>query len=316
MIYLKHTKQSLYPEKEKIMNEKTLSDNEIFYCDEPDEDIHRVRYEKKRHWGNGLHIAAYSSNEFGSLCHYHVEFELVLITEGEIHLLVNNEFLKLKAGEAAFVDKNLVHHLDYDVRMRTLENRYYSVVFGDDFLGENVSAEFLRQYTFNARLRISEAAAEAIKDIYRALRERPAEFSFLAQGRLAAVLCELIATGQYAERKHSEMTDSVNAIAVLISYIQENYQKKLTIEELADLVNYSVNYVSRLFKKHCGVNTVEYINRVRLSCVCHELVNTDKKISEIAADSGFSNVSYLNRTFLKLFGCTPHEYRKKVKGKN
>lgn len=280
------------------------------YGDEATEDIYTNRYEKKRHGSKQLHIAAYSSNEFGSLCHHHSEFELIFVSEGEIHILINNDFISLHAGEAVFIDKECIHHLDYDIRMRSLENRYYTILFSSDFLGNDACCDFLERFSFNTHISLSDKSQKFVTDIYDLLQSRQNGFEFLVKSHLAAIIYELIADKKYSERSGCDISGAPVTVSRIIDYINNNYSRKISIEDLANHVSYSANYISRLFRRYCKMSIVDYINRVRLNNVCHELVNTQNKIIDIAATSGFSNIGYFNRVFLRSFGCTPFSYRK------
>lgn len=94
-----------------------------------------------------------------------------------------------------------------------------------------------------------------------------------------------------------------------VDYIETHYNQKITLNGVASLVNFSPEYFSRLFVKDTGINFVTYVNQLRMKHAAKMLESTDKKIYEIAEETGFSNVSYFLTAFKKHFGQTPNEYR-------
>lgn len=92
-------------------------------------------------------------------------------------------------------------------------------------------------------------------------------------------------------------------------YTQRNYQKNLTLEFLSSLFYMNSSYLSHLFRKQTGEKYIQYLNTIRVSRAKELLVNTDKKLYQIAKAVGYDNVKYFFRIFKKLEGITPEQYR-------
>lgn len=95
----------------------------------------------------------------------------------------------------------------------------------------------------------------------------------------------------------------------LIEYVEAHYKEKLTLEELATVFGYNRTYVSTLFKHMVGINFHEYLMRVRFQHALADLVETDKCLTEIALEQGFSDLKSFNKRFKETFHRTPAEYR-------
>lgn len=98
----------------------------------------------------------------------------------------------------------------------------------------------------------------------------------------------------------------------LLSYIEAHYREKLTLEELAESVQYNRTYLSTLFRNTVGVNFYEYLMRVRFQKALSELAETNKNLTDIALDNGFSDLKSFNARFRSVLHCMPSEYRAKL----
>lgn len=95
-----------------------------------------------------------------------------------------------------------------------------------------------------------------------------------------------------------------------LKYIYTDYAAITGLAEVADYVGLSKEYFSRLFKEEMGVNFSVFLNNYRLDMAKDMLVNTDKKLYEIAEETGFSSLSYFSRKFKEKFDKTPFAFRK------
>ena len=95
----------------------------------------------------------------------------------------------------------------------------------------------------------------------------------------------------------------------IISFVYENIQEHISLDDLAEELYVSKSTLSRMFKKNMGIYFADYVNEIRLQNALSEIAYTDKSITRIALDSGFSNASALNRIFKEKMGQSPREYR-------
>ena len=95
----------------------------------------------------------------------------------------------------------------------------------------------------------------------------------------------------------------------MIRYIEEHYSEKISLEDLAAFSQYNRTYVSTLFKNTVGVNFHEYLTRVRFQQALRKLASTQKTLTDIALDNGFSDLKSFNKIFRAFIGRNPSEYR-------
>jgi len=104
-----------------------------------------------------------------------------------------------------------------------------------------------------------------------------------------------------------EAWDSISKVA---NYIEENLEKKITIEALAEIAHLSPFYFQRLFKRLVDKTVIEYVKLRRLAKVADEFkVNQDDSILSICLKYGFKNHETFSRNFKEAYGITPSEYR-------
>lgn len=93
-------------------------------------------------------------------------------------------------------------------------------------------------------------------------------------------------------------------------YVQENFHRNISIEELAANVSFSPSYFCKLFKKAASITPAEYVISVRLSNAKLLLLESDLTMSQISEMCGFCDASYFSYNFKQRFGQTPMEYRR------
>ncbi len=94
-----------------------------------------------------------------------------------------------------------------------------------------------------------------------------------------------------------------------IYYLKEHYKEQISLGRLAEYMELSESYVSRLFNKETGINISSYINSLRITEAKNLLKNTNMKIYEIASETGYSSTTVFHIAFKKSEGITPAEYR-------
>lgn len=98
----------------------------------------------------------------------------------------------------------------------------------------------------------------------------------------------------------------------LISYLNEDYARKISLDDMAKYVNLSPSHFSRLFKDETGLAPVDFLINLRIQKAKKYLLNNDLNITEIAFSCGFSSQSYFSNCFFEKIGMSPAEYRKKL----
>lgn len=116
---------------------------------------------------------------------------------------------------------------------------------------------------------------------------------------------------QFREINKPKAQDTMQKV---INFMKSNLNKQLTLEDIAESVNYSPNYLSTIFAQKSGMSPITYFNQLKIQRACQLLDFTDKKAKEIAYELSFSDPYYFSKVFTKYMHMSPREYRMKKKG--
>lgn len=121
-------------------------------------------------------------------------------------------------------------------------------------------------------------------------------------------------TDKVIEKLEKEQQSPKHAIHIVKQYIYNHYSEDLCLNLLAEQVYLSPSYLSAVFIQETGYGINKFIKNVRMEKAQELLLNTNKKITDICRQTGYSNVSYFCKSFVENFGTTPEKYRQQ--GKN
>ena len=112
--------------------------------------------------------------------------------------------------------------------------------------------------------------------------------------------------------KRQQEDPNYYVVAWVKDYIDKNYSGVCSVEEMAEGLRLSPNYLRSLFKAGTGQTILEYLTDFRLQKACEHLKDKTQKVKDISLQVGYENVSYFSQVFVKRYGVTPNEYRKMV----
>jgi len=111
--------------------------------------------------------------------------------------------------------------------------------------------------------------------------------------------------------REGDAPDDLGPIDKICLHIDKNFHRAIRLPDLAKLAGMSTSTFSRYFKKATSKAVVDYINEIRLRSARQLLVSSDLSVAEVGSASGFDNLSYFNRRFVRAYGVSPGVFRKR-----
>ena len=249
---------------------------------------------------------------------WHAETEILILLKGRVEMSCNNEVFTMEPLDAVIISPQVGHSV------LALEEDVIALVV-------HVGNEFYQQYdpnfgTYQFVVRSDESTRH--NQFFTTLRHHAAMMMLIktkgespvhrmwVEHHYLALAGDVYREFDPIKRIHENARPGDIKPATfdkMISYIDEYYQQKIELEEIAKIGGYNVAYTSQFFKRQMGISFVEYVLRLRLRDATTRLTTTDEAIARIASSCGFADIKAFNVAFKKHFNLTPTEYRKQVK---
>lgn len=255
--------------------------------------------------------------EFAFPLHYHEELELNLIINAKgARRIVGDHIDTIDDLELVLVGPNLYHawftNQCKSEEIREVTIQWHKDLFEDKLLRRN-QLSFIRSMIDRSQKGIlfSREAAAALAPRILALNQK-AGFDGVLE--LLSILHDLstsrnMRTLSDASFTNQHFTYNSRRIEKAFEYMNNNYDKPITLGEVARLVSMTEVSFSRFIKKRTGNTFIDSLNEIRLGHASRMLIDTTHSVSEISYHCGFNNISNFNRIFKKKKTCTPKEFR-------
>ncbi len=239
---------------------------------------------------------------------WHENIELLYFTKGHATVTSDDLHVEVEPGDIAIINANRIHTISADE-----VHHYYCLIIDRAFcLSNHLDTNMI---SFAPKIRdpqISELIEE-IAEEYSADTPYRVQMMRAAALKIMSLLC----------RHHSEGDNApyigpphLSAVKRAIGYISSEYDKRLTLDIIAEASGLSKYYLAREFHKATGCTVVSYINLVRCNMARRMLSESEESIESIARSCGFGNFSYFSKVFLKTVGMRPSDYRDAIKKQN
>lgn len=252
--------------------------------------------------------------------HFHNEAELILTLTGNAVLEIDGKKIVLNEGDSVYVGSNVLHSLKVSEQPADVLLIQTSAECMHDFDILPAENEHLRLFLERNDVKPYFVFSEKDNPFSEVLYKIQSEFTSnqpyldrFIKAYIEQLSAILLRSGVVSDHYLSDKQADLKKLMPIISYISENYQKKITLDDLCEVSNFSKFYLCKLFKKNLGVSTTEYINFVRCAIAERQILNSDKNISEIVYEIGFASTQYFNRMFKLYYGYTPTAYKRMLR---
>jgi AraC-like DNA-binding protein len=262
-------------------------------------------------------IFARVKSEFDFPLHSHEELELNFILNAKgAKRVVGDHIAEIEDVELVLVGSNLPHvwqtHKCKSKEIREITIQFHKDLFDEKFLRRNQLSFIRTMLERSARgIQFSKQTIEQITPRLLVLNQKHGFDSVL---ELMSILHDLsvsrnMHTLSDATFNNAEFSYNSRRIRKAMDYMNQNFQKAITLTEVARLANMTDVSFSRFFKARTGITFMDSLLEMRLGHASRLLIDTTQSVSEVAYNCGFNNISNFNRLFKKKKGCTPKEFR-------
>lgn len=247
--------------------------------------------------------------------HWHSEFEIIYVIQGEINVTLNNNQFTAGAGDVVFINPETIHGatpidcvyecIDFDIGF--LANICDGFVY---FFEGILNNEYCVKEYISAH---NSPVSEFVCSISHAMHNKSSGYKFRVVGELYRMFANIIDFHLYSNVSGvSEIASNKDTqkIKSVLSYVRNNYENPITLADMANAANMSPKYFCSYFKKMTQKSPVEYLNSYRVEKAANKLLNTNMSVTEISFACGFNDLSYFIKTFKSYKGITPAKFRK------
>ncbi len=252
--------------------------------------------------------------------HYHEEFELTFIEGASgIRRFVGDHMDTIGETELVLVGSNLPHGWSgkQEEVAHEITVQFHKDLFHEKFLSRNQLSFVKSLLEYASRgVKFNEETILSVKPRLLQLSQKNGFDSVLELISILHYLSisqdiRMLASSSFVQ---DQIYTKSRRIDVAFQYMRMNYDKDVSLGDLAREVNMTEASFSRFIKKRTGLTFVESLNNIRLGHATRLLIDTTLNIAEISFKCGFNNLSYFNRIFKKKYQCTPKEFRDNYRG--
>lgn len=232
--------------------------------------------------------------------HFHKNFELVYVLGGVLNCTVNGKSAEVTCGQYALCLPYEIH--SYKPQSNTV---YWVGVFSEDFIhafAKQVKHKEGSTFVFECDSTVTEFFESNIIE-----NKNPS--SLMIKSCLYAVCDSYLSKIPLLDKKQNRDEN----LEIIIDYISQNFTSDIKLSDLSNLLGYDYHYISRYFNSVFNMTFTEFVNLYRLEHAVRILEETNKKIVNIAYESGFQSVRSFNSAFKQYYNVSPSDYRKNMK---
>lgn len=229
--------------------------------------------------------------------HFHKNLEVFYVIKGAVECTINNKTDIIREGEFSMCLPNEIHS-GHSIG----DTEFWVCVFSDNYVRtfvKLIKGKEGESFKFTCR--------EDVKNYINSVFLHREECNFLElKACLYAICSEYLRCVRLVEKKKT----GSEAMTQIVDYISKNYMNNIRLSHVAKILNYDYHYVSRLFHQLFKMSFNSFINIFRLEKAIELMESSDKKLLNIAYESGFQSLRTFNNSFKLHYGINPTEYRK------
>lgn len=229
---------------------------------------------------------------------------LILVTSGTGTYDIADKVGTFREGTLFYMPANMPHSIETSgATLFTVHFSYARVGFSDTAWTIQPEQDLL---AFSPVMALQDyyAVSETFEKLVTSWHAKLPGYEFMAKTFLQQLFLEI---DQNLRTQHKNDGARLK-VEKVIDYMRRHVQQNITLTELANLVQLSPTYLSRIFKETTGYSVIAFFNKMKVDYAKELMMNGMKKVKDIAGQLGFSDEFYFSRLFKQLEGISPTEY--------
>ena len=248
--------------------------------------------------------------DWHSTLHTHACTEIFYVVGGSGKFNIEGKLLPVTTDDMVIVNPN-VEHTEVSYNKRPLEYIVLGVEGLEYSAGEDADERWFMTNLQNAR----EALLHALREMLREIEYKAVGYELICQDLLEVLILRLMrhAGLQFLPTKTEHRKPGrkpSKECAAVRHYIDNHFKENINLDMLSELVHVNKYYMVHSFTKEYGISPINYLISRRIEESKYLLSDTDHSLSQISHMLGFSSPSYFSRSFRRLEGMSPMEFRR------
>lgn len=249
----------------------------------------------------------FDTAEPDSIANWHKNPELIYITDGTGSVQCGSQSFSAHKGDLFVVNPETIHNV-----CSTENMGYYFIIIDEKFCRSNGIE--LERYFFSPVIN-DKQTEDRVLNIINIFSEGNTDNPGLYAAKLRGAFIELLVNLCENHAQYVRDNKSIGELDVYVRkaivYISENYNRSITIEEIAAELGITKFHLSREFRKYTGETAISHLNKVRCA-KARQLIYGGCSVTRAATECGFESISYFSQKFKKIMGISPREYIRNI----
>lgn len=272
--------------------------------------------ELKKHGTENFPIELYHLNvqhsKYEMSAHWHKSIEFIRVISGNLSLRLDDRHYELCAGNYVISNIEVIHSaIPHDCVYECVGIEIDFLNNTNSFMNNFINDLSIKNIFINEKIE-DKYTISILDNLFDCLYKKPCGYQFTATGLILQFFGVIFEKGLYKKlilNDNLSLAKNIIKLKKSLTYIRENYDKDVTLDDLTKPTGFSTKYFCKFFKDFTDKTPFEYLTLYRIEMACKKIINTDFSITEIAYSCGFNDLSYFIKTFKKIKGITPRKYK-------
>ena len=249
--------------------------------------------------------------------HWHNDMEIIYVKKGQGKITVNLAPIFAQEGDILVITPGQLHAIE---QTQNASMEYENIIFNlamlmaspkdactEKFFQPLLQGQILFPNHFSKDSPLYPALSLCLDTMDEICKTFPEGYQLAIKGQLFSFFYGLASSSPVPFQRQENK--SLDRLKDILKYVETNYREKISIADAAGICGFSQSHFMKFFKSAMAVCFTDYLNDYRLTMAARLLLSSSDSIANIAAETGFENLSYFNRIFKRKYKCTPSVFR-------